>query len=435
MNLLAAGLLLAVLVAVLVRQVAGRGPGVWLIFVVGGLLAVATGVLSIPGAARAIDSAAPVILFLLALFLFAGALARAGALDHLARWLVRRAARPGDLPAVLFVGFGLASAFLVNDALVLIGVPVLIALAARLRVGARPFLLVLAFAVTVGSVLTPFGNPQNLLVSIESGFPSPVFTFLRYLAVPTAINLGLGAWFLRRTFAKEMPTDQTDYDRLRADAPPLLPVGGWTARLRRFPVLGVFPGTMIVLITVDITAALTHGPAVPVWETAGAGAVVLMLVTPGRAAIVRGINWSILLLFAGLFVVVGAAEAGGVIGALESLLPIPGPGHPSTALLAIAGTSLAGSQVVSNVPWVALQLPVLAGLGYAAGNPVPWLALAGASTLAGNVTFLGAASNLIVVDLAERERVRVGLGAFVRAGLPLAAMTVSVLVVCLYFGL
>ena len=123
-----------------------------------------------------------------------------------------------------------------------------------------------------------------------------------------------------------------------------------------------------------------------------------------------------------------------MVPALEAVLPIPGPGHPVPALLTIAGTSLAGPQVVSNVPWVALQIPLLTQLGYGGGTPIPWLALAGASTLAGNVTLLGAASNLIVVELAERQGVTIRLGEFVRVGLPLAAVTVLVLVACLAVG-
>lgn len=434
MNDLSAALLVVVLAAVIGRQLLGRGPGVWTIFLAGGFATVASGVLSVGGAEGALAAAAPVILFLFALFLFAEALARAGAIDHLARWIVRQSPRPEDLPAVLFLGFGLASAFLVNDALVLIGVPVLIALAARIRTDARPLLLVLAMSVTVGSVLTPFGNPQNLLVSVESGLSSPVYTFLRFLLVPTLINLGIGAWYLRRRFGRSLSTRAEEYDALRRSAPPLFPTSGWGRRLRQFPVLWVFPGTMLVLITVDIVAAVTQGPSVPVWETAGAGAILLVLVSPGRESLVRGVNWSILLLFVGLFLVVGGAQAGGVVPALEAVLPIPGPGHPVPALLTIAGTSLAGPQVVSNVPWVALQIPLLTQLGYGGGTPIPWLALAGASTLAGNVTLLGAASNLIVVELAERQGVTIRLGEFVRVGLPLAAMTVLVLVACLAVG-
>ncbi len=375
------------------------------------------------------------ILFLFALFLFAGALEQAGALDHLARWIIGRARTARDLPAVLFLGFGIASAFLVNDALVLIGVPLLVALARRLHADPTPLLFVLAFSVTVGSVLTPFGNPQNLLISIASGVGDPVAVFLRYLLLPTAINLAIGAVYLRRLFGPAMATEEGAFARVRADAPPLLPSSGWRERLARSPVLWVFPGTMLLILTLDLSAALTGGPIVPIWEMAGAGAIVLLLASSGRTRIVEGVNWTILLLFAGLFVVVAGAVAGGIVPAAEGLLPVPAPSQPITGLLVITGSSVLGPQVVSNVPWVALQIPLLTGLGYGGGTPVAWVALAAASTLAGNVSLLGAASNLIVAELAEKEGIPFRLSAFVRYGLPLAAITLAVVTASLLVGL
>ncbi len=411
-----------------------RGPPLWAILVAGGFSTVALGVLSIAGAQSALASAAPTLLFLFSLFLFAVALENAGAIDHAARWLLGRPHRSYNLPFDLFVGIGLFSAVMVNDALVVIGVPLLIGVASRLRVDPKPLLLILAFSVTVGSTLTPFGNPQNLLVAVASGVASPVTTFFRYLALPTAINLLLGGWYLRWAYGANFRSPGAPEGRSDGGVP-LLPEHGWAARLRSHPVLAIFPGTMVVLVTVDVTSALTHGPQVPVWEMSLAGAVLLLLLSSDRARTVQRVNWSILLLFSGLFVVVAGAVAGGVIASVDAVFPVPGPGHPVTALLAVVGTSVGGSQVVSNVPWVALQIPVLRGLGYGGETPVVWMALAAGSTLAGNVTFLGAASNLILVDSAERLGVRIRLAEFVRHGVPLAALTLAVLVVCLAFSL
>jgi Na+/H+ antiporter NhaD/arsenite permease-like protein len=336
---------------------------------------------------------------------------------------------------VLFVGFGVASAFLVNDALVVIGVPVLLAVARRIEAPPRPLLLTLAFAVTVGSTLTPFGNPQNLLVSIGSGLRSPVATFLRYLLLPTAVNLLLGAYYLRWRFSRELGRGSGVGGLPPGEAIPLLPSRGWGARVARHPVLVVFPLTLLVLVTLDVTAAVVGGPGVPIWMTAGAGAVVLLLLSPDRGEIVRKVNWEILLLFAGLFVVVAGVVHGGVVRVGEAYLPIPGPSRPAEGLASIVASSVVGAQLVSNVPWVGLQIPVLVAAGYGASTPVAWVALAASSTLAGNVTLLGAASNLIVVDLAERAGVRIGLRAFVRYGLPLAAISLAVLFVALLVGL
>ncbi|HTT73225.1 MAG TPA: SLC13 family permease [Thermoplasmata archaeon] len=435
MDLLAAGLLAAVFLAVIVRQLTGRGPSVWIDFALGGAGALLLGVLPLSDLGGVLDSALPVLLFLLALFVFARALESAGALDHLARWLLGRAKRADDLPALVFVGFGIASAFLLNDALVLIGVPVLLAVARRARLPPVPLLLSLAFAVTVGSVLTPFGNPQNLLVALASGLSDPVAAFLRYLLVPTAVNLAIGAVYLRWAFrARLRAAGET-----RSEGPPpripMFPSGGWGGRLARFPVLAIFPATMVALLGGSVVAAYLPGLAVPSWEVALGGAALVVALSRDRGPVVRRINWSVLVLFLGLFLVVGGAVAGGVLGAIDRAVPIPGPTQPAAGLLAIVGTSFLGPQLVSNVPWVALQIPWLSGLGYGAGTPIAWVALAGASTLAGNVTLLGAASNLIVVDLAEKQGVRIRLGEFARYALPLAAISFAVLWGCLAVGL
>lgn len=429
----AAVLLVGTVGAVIVRQLLRRGPSVWAIFLAGAFLMVVTGALPVGGAAAAIQANLPVLVFLFALFVFAAALEQAGALDHLALWILGRARRPADIPFVLFVAFAILSAFILNDALVLVGVPLLFAVARRLEVSPTPLLLTLAFAVTVGSVLTPFGNPQNLLVSLGSGMGAPVATFLRYLLLPTIVNVAVGAFLLRRVYG---PTIS-----VRAPVPtvlpraPFFPAGSLLAHARRAPAVVVFPVTLIAIITVDVTAAVTAGPAVPLDLLALGGAVVVLLATPGRSEILGRVDWTILVLFAALFVVVAGAVAGGVIAALEAALPIPGPASPLASISAILLTSLLGSQLVSNVPWVGLQIPILRSLGYGASTPWAWAALAGGSTLAGNLTLLGAASNLIVVEQAERAGVRIGLREFVRVGLPLTAITAAVLFVALAAGL
>jgi Na+/H+ antiporter NhaD/arsenite permease-like protein len=434
LNLLAATVLVVTVGAVLSRQLLLRGPPIWLIFLAGAFAMVAVGALSISGAGAAISGNLPILVFLFSLFIFAAGLEQAGALDHLARWILGRARRPSDLPLVLFVAVGIVSAFVINDALVLVGVPVLFAVARRLQVSAEPLLLTLAFSVTVGSVLTPFGNPQNLLVSLGSGMSAPVAAFFRYLLLPTIVNLLVGGLYLRRVFRSQISgTESTGISV--SPRVPLLPRGGLLILGLRFPALFLFPVTMIVMITVDVTASVTNGVTVPLYAIALGGAVGTLLLTPGRSELFARVDWSIIILFAALFVVVAGAVAGGLLSGIETVLPIPGPGQPVAATAAIIATSLGGSQMVSNVPWVALQIPLLHAAGYGVSTPWAWVALAAGSTLAGNLTLLGAASNLIVVEQAERAGLRIGLHRFVKVGLPLTAMTVAVLFVFLVVGL
>jgi Na+/H+ antiporter NhaD/arsenite permease-like protein len=432
-NPFAAAVLIVTVGAVLLRQLLLRGPPIWLIFLTGAFAMVGVGALSLSDAGSAISDNLPILIFLFSLFIFAAGLEQAGALDHLARWIVSRAHRPTDLPLVLFLAVGVVSAFVINDALVLVGIPVLFAVARKLKVSAEPLLLTLAYSVTVGSILTPFGNPQNILVSIGSGMSAPVATFFRYLLLPTVVNLIIGGLYLRRVFRPQFATASGDVANVAPEGP-LLPRSGWAALAWKSPTLVIFPATLVALISVSVLSSIANGFDLPLYAVALGGALGVLLLTPGRSELFARVDWSIIVLFAGLFVVVAGVVSGGLLPGILSILPIPGPQHPLESTTAIILTSLGGSQIVSNVPWVALQIPLMHNLGYGASTPVAWIALAAGSTLAGNLTLLGAASNLIVVEQAEHAGVRIGLSRFVKIGLPLTAMTVAVLFVCLLAG-
>jgi Na+/H+ antiporter NhaD/arsenite permease-like protein len=434
-NLVAAVVLGLTVGAVIAAQLLRRGPPVWLIFLVGGFAMVATSALSVGGATGAIADNLPVFVFLIALFLFVAGLQQAGALEHLAAWVVGRARTPEDLPFVLFVAIGFLSAFILNDALVLVGVPLLLSLARRLRLPPEPLLLTLAFSVTVGSVPTPFGNPQNLLVSLDSGLSAPVATFLRYLLLPTVVNLLVGGLLVRRAFRGPLRTVAAPGSSERPAARPFFPTRPLGSVVRTAPVLALFPMTMAAMVSLSVTSDLVAGPSVPLDAVALGGALAMLVATPGRAALFGRVDWTILALFAGLFVVVAGAVNGGVFTALTAVVPTPGPAHPASAIATILAESVGGSQVVSNVPWVGLQIPILHAAGYGPGTAWAWAALAGGSTLAGNLTVLGAASNIIIVEQAERAGARVSLRAFVRVGLPMTLLTVGVLFAFLLVGL
>jgi len=145
-----------------------------------------------------------VILFLFGMFVVGHALEDSGYLSHLAYHVFSRARTTGQLVMLILFGMGFASAFLMNDTLAIIGTPVVLLFARRHGISPKLLLLALAFAVTIGSVASPIGNPQNLLIAIGAGLPQPFITFLRYLALPTVVNLficyGVLRVFHRREF-------------------------------------------------------------------------------------------------------------------------------------------------------------------------------------------------------------------------------------------
>ena len=165
------------------------------------------------------------------------------------------------------------------------------------------------------------------------------------------------------------------------------------------------------------------------------GAALLLLVTPGRVSVLSHVDWSTLLLFVGLFIVMAAEVSAGVVASMTGQLPLASRptsgGISATGVGVIMLASVIGSQIFSNVPWVALSLPAMVGLGYSSATPIPWMALAAGSTLAGNITLLGAASNLIIVQQANKAGVQVRLLEFAKYGAPLAAISLLVTFACL----
>jgi Na+/H+ antiporter NhaD/arsenite permease-like protein len=181
--------LAAVFLLTAVRQLGRLRLQIWQIMLVGAFVVLVTGQISPVAALESIN--VDVILFLFGMFVIGGALEESGYLWHLTCKLFKKAkSRDQLLLAVLFL-MGLSSAFLLNDTIAIIGTPVVLLLAKDNKMSPKPLLLALAFAVTIGSVMSPIGNPQNLLVAINGNLENPFIDFFRYLFAPTVLNLFL----------------------------------------------------------------------------------------------------------------------------------------------------------------------------------------------------------------------------------------------------
>lgn len=147
---------------------------------------------------------------------------------------------------------------------------------------------------------------------------------------------------------------------------------------------------------------------------------------PRRA--LQQVDWPLLLIFAGLFIVMCGVEKAGLVEHLVS--QAGGWFAERAALVNISWVTLIVSNLISNVPAVLLLSPLITVAG---GGAVAWLTLAMASTLAGNLTLIGSAANLIVLEGAEREGVHLGFSEYLRVGLPLTLLTIGLGLVALSF--
>ncbi|HQN79276.1 MAG TPA: SLC13 family permease, partial [Syntrophales bacterium] len=387
------------------RQIGRFRFQIWQIMLAGAMVLLATN--RIPPA-EALHSIQPdVMLFLFGMFVVGEGLEKSGYLALLAYRLFRRTRTMDGLVLLILFTMGFASAVLMNDTLAVIGTPVVLLLAARQGIPSRVLLLALAFSITIGSTMSPIGNPQNLLIAVSGGVPNPFLTFSRYLLIPTVINLlvafAMLRWFYRDAFQSKLHVHTEEHVQ-DADL-------GRACQVSLALIFLLIPAKILILLLK------------PEWDfrltwIALAGALPLLLHRK-RLSVLKEIDWHTLVFFAAMFVVMQSVWNSGFFQSILGKIPLD-----LTSLFMILAVSVLLSQFVSNVPLVALYLPLLLNAG---ATPKEMIDLAAGSTIAGNLLILGAASNVIIIQAAERKAgVTITFFEFARIGIPLTLVNVAV---------
>ncbi len=378
----------------------GKLPGFYLdragAALLGASLMVGLGVLPLDAALRAIDF--DTIALLLGMMIVVGNLRLAGFFRLVANWLVARARHPLLLLAAVVLTSGFFSAFLVNDTICLALTPLVLDLVVRVRRNPVPYLLAVAMASNVGSAATITGNPQNIMIGSFSHIPYGAFA----AALSPVAAVGLVMTFA--LIALFHPSEFWTRERLR----------GAPAPAHAYRPLAIKAAVVTLAMMAGFFAGL--GPAKLALV---AGSVLLVTRAVRSEKIYREIDWPLLLMFAGLFIVVSGFEK-----ALLSPQIIAAIGRQHLDHMPVlAAVTAVLSNLVSNVPAVLVLKPFVIAL------PDPrraWLVAAMAATLAGNLTILGSVANLIVVQRAARRGVAIGFWQYFRVGAPLTVLTILV---------
>lgn len=316
--------------------------------------------------------------------------------DQAEERLVVVARTPTRLLGLVIWSAGFLSALITNDAVCVLGAPLVVRLVQKHRLPPLPFLIALATAANTGSVATLVGNPQNMLCGMLGGLSyREHFLLMAPVAIAgLAINHAL-VWLLFRR----------DFVGIELQPPEAHHLLTWRAQIT----LGVI-GASAVVYTLGGNLA---------W-TAVAGFTLLMLLhrTDTRRLWPR-IDWSLLLLFAALFIVVEGLEKSGAPAAVFERFPLSTSENGLPGWLRLSAIFLVGSNVVSNVPFI---LVVREQMGTLSDPRMGWELLTMASTFAGNLTLLGSVANIIVAE-AGRDVGGIGFWQYLRVGLPLALVT------------
>jgi Na+/H+ antiporter NhaD/arsenite permease-like protein len=356
---------------------------------------VVSGAIGFEGAVAAVDFHTLVLLF--SMMIIVGHLRLAGGLSAAGQWAARAVAHPAALLVLLVAASGVLSALFVNDTICLVFTPLVLNVVGERRLRPLPFLLALATASNIGSAATITGNPQNILIGSVSGIG-----FARFFAAlaPVALaGLAIDALLLCAIFRRDLRNN-----------------GGIAPVKTGTPVhAALLWKTLVVMALVVVGFLAGYDTAI----VAAAGAAALLVTRRVRPRkVYAAIDWDLLMLFAGLFVVVGAGEQAGLDRrVLEWLAPLG-----VATISGLSAMTAVISNAISNVPAVMLFKSVVPHL------PDPrtsWLAVAMSSTLAGNLTVSGSIANLIVIESARRRGFTIGFFEYLRVGVPLTVLTLA----------
>ncbi len=353
---------------------------------------------------------------LLGMMVLVALLEPTGFFQYLAVWAGRLSqGRPVRLFILLGAITTFLSMFLDNVTTVVLIAPVTILISEILGVSAIPLLVAEALLSNTGGVATLVGDPPNVIIASTAGF-----TFNDFLT--HSLPVIAVVWFVALVLLRYL--FRADLDRQPGNAEAILKLNPKEAlhdRVTARRVLIVLGGAILLFFA---ESRLHISPA---FVALSAAAVALVWVRPEIHQTLERVEWSVLIFFAGLFVMVGGLEAAGVLEALAGLV-----GHARVIPPVLFGVMMIWvvailSAVVDNVPITIAMLPVIQELGSTGLNIEPlWWALVFGAGLGGNGTIIGSTANFVVASLSERTRTPITSTLWNRRGLPVMLVTCTV---------
>jgi Na+/H+ antiporter NhaD/arsenite permease-like protein len=388
---------------------------------IGAALMLCTGVVTLRQATSPESIDYETLFLLFGMMVVVGVLRISGFFIRVAHWALDRIRSPRGLLAVVILLSGVLSAFLVNDIVCLALTPLVLHLTKRLRFDPVPHLIGLATAANVGSTGTITGNPQNMIIGIQSKIPYLKFALhlMPVALIGLAINYAVILIVYRTALSKAPGAGGGGNGEANGNG--IRNRNGATIVRPRIPTSRAHGWLLMKSGTVALITVVLFFTGLPIALVATGAAAFLMLTRIKPARVYREAHWTLLLMFVGLFIVVHAFQLHVVsrwhVERWTFILTRP------VDLLSVVSAAL--SNLVSNVPAVLLFEPIMRAMP-PASQQTGWLALAMSSTFAGNLTILGSVANLIVVENARREGVHVSFWDYCKAGVPITILTLAV---------
>ncbi|MCX7954422.1 MAG: SLC13 family permease [Bacteroidales bacterium] len=377
----------------------------------GAVAMIVSGIVSFNEAMLAIDF--HTISLLIGMMIIITVLSADGAFNFLMEKIIKFV--PDNKKFLWFVIFftGISSAFMVNDAVVLMVTPLIIAICQSSSINPVPYLIAEIFSTNAGSVMTITGNPQNMLIGMKSNIS--YLSFMLYLLPISLISMILIYYFITLFYKEEFKENKVIVKNFNS-----------TYRLKTLRLAFFIFGIVLFGFFTG------HLIKIPISLIALSGASIMLLFGHSKPRrVIDKVDWILILFFCSLFILIKGLEKTGTFTTILENIKLS---KSISGVYLIHLISLIGSQIISNVPLTMFMVPILHNAPDAL-----WLSLASSSTLGGNATIIGAIANIIVLESAKRLGINITFLEFLKIGLPftIISLLVSLIIFQLYliFGI
>ena len=319
----------------------------------------------------------------------------------------------------------LMSAFLDNVTTVLIIIPIIIELTRGIGLDPKPYVISQALISNVGGTATLIGDPPNIIIGSKVGLTFN--QFLLNLTLPVIIIFWIVlfyVWFKNRKRFKPMDTNlvklvsvQLLLEKIRFEF--------MNSRLDRKL---ISKGLMCLGLALLLFVAQTITGLSPGIVALSVAMLLFIISSEDVEQVLEDVEWSTLLFFAGLFILVGVLEARGVIRWIAENVFMHVGNNPYVIVLVVLWVSGLVSGFLDNIPFTVSMIPIVEHMLQA--TPIPnnilWWALSLGACLGGNFTYIGASANIVSVSISEKYGEKITFLEFMKTGSAVTIIALSV---------
>ena len=358
-----------------------------------------------------------VIFLLLGMMIIVGVIHKTGLFEFLAVTAIKKSkGNPKIAIVYLMVLTSLASAILDNVTTILLAVPMTIIVCKHLNVSPIPFILSQVFVSNIGGAATLVGDPPNIIIASKANLSFN--SFLVNMAPMVVVVLLVIIPMLVFMFRKKLVNSPSDREAVMKLSP--------HSYLKDEVLLKKSVIVLVLVMIAFVTHSIMHlEPSI----IALLGAGVLVTISGLKPKdYVQDVEWSTLVFFAGLFIMVGALVNVGALAEFADYLKSIFGSDTKLAAVSILGISAVLSGLVDNIPYVASMSPVVAELSIGLTGTrehVLWWALAFGADFGGNATIIGASANVVAIGLAHKAGIKISFWQFAKYGIIVTSVSTA----------